>query len=363
MGLRVSPAPFQRNKRTTFQIMVELSCVLLVVLGVSIVFHFLKGGVKVGLSALLIAITALLTGLVIDVICALIFKKRKFKEIVDYVLHSYTYVTALIFSMTVCASTNPMIYYAVIVGMIFATVLGKVVFGGFGNNIVNPAGIGRMFIGLTFGALVSTVPGIGNGTVDGVTGSTVTAGMNWITGQLPAGFTIKDLFFGNYFGAIGETFAFVLIPAGIYLMIRQIIDYRITLSYLLTAFVLTFILGFVLKVDFPLTYAVTRILSGGLLFGAIFMLTDPVTAPNSPLGQLIYGIGAATLTVIIRVFGSLPEGVVFSIILMNLAVPVISSALKGQTDKKLGKQYAILGIFFVVCLAITCGIGFLKVGA
>ena len=362
MEFRISPAPHQRGKRTTFQIMLELSAVLLVVLGVSIVFHFLKGGVNLGVSAILIAVTALLTGLVTDVICALIFKKRKFKEIVDYVLHSYTYVTALIFSMTVAASTNPYIYYAVIAGMVFATVFGKVIFGGFGNNVVNPAGIGRMFVGLTFGALVSTVPGVSNGTLDAVTGGTVTSGIDWVTGAIPSGFTIKDLFFGNYFGAIGETMAFVLIPAGIYLMIRQIIDYRITLSYLLSAFVITFILGFVLKVDYPLTYAVTHILSGGLLFGAIFMLTDPVTAPTSPLGKIIYGIGAATLTVIIRVFGSLPEGVVFSIILMNLAVPVITSAIKGKTNAKLGKQYAIIGIFFVICLAITLGISLIKVG-
>ena len=358
MEFRLSPAPHQRENHTTFHIMLELSAVLLVVLGVSIAFHFIRGGVNYGVRALLIPLVALLTGAITDVVCALIFKKRKIKDIIDYVLHSYTYVTALIFSMTVTAGCS---FYAVIVGMLFATIFGKVIFGGFGHNVVNPAGIGRMFVGLSFGAIVSTVPGA-SGTLDAVTGSTITSGMNWVTGAIPSGFTIQDLFFGNYFGAIGETMAFVLIPAGIYLMVRKIIDYRITLSYLLTTFLITFILGFVLKVDYPLTYAVTHILSGGLLFGAVFMLTDPVTAPTSPLGKIIYVIGAATLTVIIRVFGALPEGVVFSIILMNLAVPVITSLIKGKTNAKMGKQYAIIGIFFVVCLAITCGISLLKVG-
>lgn len=358
MEFRVSPAPFQRGKRTTLQIMLELSAVLLVVLGVSIAFHFIKGGIDLGVKAIIIVVTSLLTGLLTDVACALIFKKFKIKEILDYVLHSYTYVTALIFAMTLTAGTS---IYAVIVGMVFATVLGKVIFGGFGQNVVNPAAIGRAFVGLSFGALVSTVPGV-SGTVDIVTGGTVTSSINWITGAIPSGFTIKDLFFGNYIGALGETFSFILIPAGIYLMVRKIIDYRICLSYVLSVFVMTFILGFVLKVSFPLTYAVTHLVAGGLLFGAVFMLTDPVTSPTSQLGKIIFGIGAAFFTVLIRVFGSLPEGVVFSILLMNLITPVISNFVKGQTHTNLVKKYAVIAVLFVVCLAVLCGISLLKVG-
>src|SRR5690554_5646179 len=137
MQFRMSPAPFQRGKQSTLKIMIELTAVLAVVWLAAIVFFFVKKEPTWALKAFLVGFIALLTAFVTDVVIALIFKKKG-KEILMYFVRSYSYVTALIFALIVPASMG---YFGLIFSVVFAIVIGKVLFGGFGYNIVNPAGI------------------------------------------------------------------------------------------------------------------------------------------------------------------------------------------------------------------------------
>lgn len=343
MQFRMSPAPFQRGKRTTLSIMLELSVVLCVVWLATIVFCFAKGEPVWAVHAILVGLIALVTSFVTDVVVALCLKKKG-KEIIDYFKYSYSYVTALIFALIVPASIP---YFALVFCVVFAIVIAKVFFGGFGYNIANPAAVARIVAGTAFGLGVVHIPDLI------VSGVTITTAMNWQTGALPSMFTHMDLFLGNYVGSMGETMTFLLIIAGIYLAVRKIIDYRLALSFILTIFILAFVLAFVLKIDFPLSYALSHVFLGGAMFGAVFMVTDPVTTPTSQLGKIIFGIGAGAITVLIRVSGALPEGVVFSIVLMNLVTPLIDRGIIGQTSDKKAKKWGLIALVFVGAIAVN----------
>ena len=248
MQFRMSPAPFQRGKRSTLGIMLELTAVLLVVWLAAIVFYFVKGEPSWGVRAILVGVIALATSFVTDVIVAFCLKKRG-KALIQYFLRSYSYVTAIIFALIVPASIP---YFALVFCVVFAIVVAKVFFGGFGYNIANPAAVSRIIAGVAFGLGVVNIPDLI------VSGATVTTALNWQTGAVPSVFSQMDLFLGNYVGAMGETMTLLLIVAGIYLAIRKVIDYRLALSYILTIFLLGLVLGFVLKIEFPFTYALTH---------------------------------------------------------------------------------------------------------
>lgn len=344
MQLRMTSGPFQRTKRSTTKIMLELFAVLCVVWIYAIVFHFVNVGPKNGISIILIGLVSILVSCLCDAVVGLI-KKVKLKDLFKHVLNSYSYVTGIIFALCLPANTS---LYVVVIGAIFGTVLGKLVFGGFGHNIVNPAGIGRMMVGVTM-SLGKTIVN------DGFSGGTITGNINWETGLIPGKFTLLDLFLGQHIGAIGETCAALLIACGIYLCIRKIINYRVVIAYVGTTFIISLALGLVFKVDYVLTYALTHLFAGGLLFGGVFMITDPVTGPTSPLGKVIYAIGAAMLTMLIRVFGKLPEGVVFSIILMNFVAPLIDSAIGGKTTTKKWKPWVISIAAIVIAVLVNVG--------
>ncbi len=195
-------------------------------------------------------------------------------------------------------------------GAAFAISIGKQIFGGLGHNIFNPALAGRAFLVASFPALMTRwiLP-------DGVTGATP-LGLLKLQGIKAA---YPSLFIGNIGGCIGETSALALLIGGIFLFYKRIIGWRIPVMYISTSFILAFIFG-----QDPLFH----ILAGGLLIGALFMATDYVTAPLTKKGRLIFGFGCGFLTMIIRLFGSYPEGVMFSILLMNAATPLIDRFTK-----------------------------------
>lgn len=348
MQLKMAPGPFQRSKRSTTKIMVELFAVLCVVWLYAAVFHFVNVNPENGLSILLIGIVSILVSCLCDVVVGLI-SKVAWKDMIKHVLNSYSYVTGIIFALCLPANTP---IFTVIIGSLFGTALGKLVFGGFGHNVVNPAGIGRIMVGL-FMTLGKTI------VQDGFAGGTITGNINWVTGLIPGNFTLLDLFLGQYIGAIGETCSLLLIIAGIYLMIRKIINYRVVVAYVGTTFIISLALGLVFNVDYILTYALTHLFAGGLLFGGVFMVTDPVTSPTSPLGKVIFAIGAAMLTMLIRVSGNLPEGVVFSIVIMNLVTPLIDGAIKGKTTNKKWKAWVISGCAIVIAVLVNVGFALL----
>ncbi len=348
MQLRMTPGPFQRTKRSTTKIMIELFAVLCVVWIFAIGFHFVNIGAGNGISVLLIGLVSILVSCACDIVVGLI-SKVAWKDMFKHVLNSYSYVTGIIFALCLPANTS---LFTVIIGSLFGTALGKLVFGGFGHNVVNPAGIGRIMVGLFMTLGKTIVP-------DGFAGGTITGNINWETGLIPGNFNLRDLFLGQYVGAIGETCSALLIVCGIYLAVRNIINYRVLVAYVATTFVIALGLGLVFKVDYILTYALTHLFAGGLLFGGVFMITDPVTSPTSPLGKVIFAIGAGMITMLIRVSGNLPEGVVFSIVIMNLVAPLIDSAIKGKTTAKVWKSWVIAGAALVIAVLVNVGFALL----
>jgi electron transport complex protein RnfD len=358
MNFAIGKGPFLRNRRTTTSIMLELFAVLFVIFGVSVAFYATKYNLMAGIRVLSIGLISIFTTLVIDVVVALIKGKRKIKDIAKFVLKSYSYVTALIFALCLPAGTS---FYVVIVGSIIATVIGKYVFGGFGNNIFNPAIIGRIFVGLCFPDKLQTIKVLENNSIDLVSGSTLTGSIDWNTGV--SSFAESDkvsllqTLFGEYQGAIGETFTILLIVAAIYLIVRGIINYRLTIGYLLTAVLCSIGIGFVEGVNLANigSYILTTMATGGLMFAAVFMITDPVTSPKSQDGKIIYASVAGFLAIFIRVFSSYPEGVMFSIALANMITPLIDSSIKGNTFENLTKRYLKIACVLVICLGVMTG--------
>ena len=222
----------------------------------------------------------------------------------------------------VCPVTIP--YWTIILGDLFAIILVKMLFGGLGRNIVNPALAGRAFM-FSWPVLMSTWVKVGFenaaglfSTADAVTAATPLAAMH--QGQLPAD-SIRDIFLGNVGGCIGETSALLLLLGFGYLLWRKVITARIPAAFIGTVALLTFLfpMGGNPRVDWMLC----QVLSGGLMLGAIFMATDYVTSPITKMGQIIYGIGCGVLTVMIRYFGGYNEGVSYAILVMNACIVLL----------------------------------------
>lgn len=221
----------------------------------------------------------------------------------------------------VCPVTIP--YWALILGDFFAIIVVKMLFGGLGRNIVNPALAGRAFM-FSWPVLMNTWVKVGFqnaagifSTADIVTAATPMASMH--QGQLPEA-SVWDMFLGNVGGSLGETSALLLLVGLVYLLARKIISLRIPLSYIGTVAVLAFV--FPMGND-RLSWMAAQVFGGGLMLGAIFMATDYVTSPVTKLGQIIYGIGCGVLTVLIRYFGGYSEGVSYAILVMNCCVVLL----------------------------------------
>ena len=238
----------------------------------------------------------------------------------------------------VCAPTLP--YWMLIIGDFFAIVVVKQLFGGLGKNFMNPALGGRAFLMLCYPVAMTTwvVPGIGADKWAGLGSGAVTmAGADIVTGATPlsADFmhggllpeaSLLDAFVGNVGGCIGEISALALLLGGIYLIVRGVIRARIPVAYIATVAVLTFL--FPLGGNGRLEWMAYQLCTGGLMLGAFFMATDYVTSPVTKKGEVIFGIGCGLLTVFIRYFGGYPEGVSYSILIMNCCVWLIDKVGK-----------------------------------
>ena len=222
--------------------------------------------------------------------------------------------------------------YMIVVGALVAIGIGKMAFGGLGNNPFNPALVGRVFLLISFPAKMTSwpVPHQLTAYTDAVTGATpmnligqIAGGNTAAADQLPA---LKELFMGTIGGCIGEVSALALLIGLVILLWRRVITWHIPVTILATVAVLTGIMWMINPVLYvnPLYH----LCSGGLMLGAIFMATDYVTSPMTPKGMVWYGIGIGFLTVVIRYFGSYPEGMSFAILLMNAVTPLINNWCK-----------------------------------
>ena len=220
--------------------------------------------------------------------------------------------------------------WIIAIGALAAIGIGKMSFGGLGNNIFNPALTGRIILLISFPAQMTTWPLVDAlkpfpmTYTDATTGATVLSLMN--EGALDKFPTAADMLIGNMGGSLGEVSAIALLLGMCYMLWKKIITWHIPVSIFVTVFVFT---GIMHLVD-PTQYAspFVHLLSGGLMLGAIFMATDYVTSPMSKNGMLVYGVGIGLLTVIIRLFGSYPEGMSFAIFIMNALTPLINSYIK-----------------------------------
>ncbi len=215
--------------------------------------------------------------------------------------------------------------------------LGKLVFGGLGQNLFNPALIGRAFLQAAFPGTITTWSSVGDlnsffsirpsnfalpfmqaspPAIDAVSTATPLAFIKF-DGEPAA---ISDLLIGNTAGSLGETCAVVIILCGIILAFRRTFDWRIPLAIMLTVFIFS---GIVWLIADGAPSPIYLLCSGGLLFGAVYMATDPVTSPIAPRGAWVFGIGIGILVVLIRLWGGFPEGVMYAILLMNAVTPLI----------------------------------------
>lgn len=216
--------------------------------------------------------------------------------------------SALVTGMLLALNLPPSLpYWMAVVGAVVAISLGKQIYGGLGANPFNPALIGRVFLMITFTTPMTTWIN----PVDGTTGATPLSLMK----MQGIATDYAKLFFGNVGGSLGETSAFLIIIGGLYLIYKEYVDWRIPVSYLGSVAILSVILG---------QDPIFHLLSGGLMLGAFFMATDMVTTPLSRFGKIIFGVGAGFFTVLIRFYGGYPEGVSFSILLMNAFTPLIN---------------------------------------
>lgn len=291
--LHISSSPHIHRNKTTTGIMLDVIIALLPAT--------IAGFLIFGLRALSVVMMCIAVCVLSEAVFNRIAKKT------DTIGDLSAVVTGLLLGLNLPANTP---LWQAVVGSVFAIVIVKCLFGGIGCNLVNPAITARVFMLIAFTDLAKPAfP------VDSVASATPLAAI--AQGETPE---ILDLFLGNVGGAIGETCKIALLIGGIYLIARGVISWVMPVSFIGTVFVLSFLIK-----DFSLSAALIQVLSGGLIIGAFFMATDYVTSPATAKGKVIFGIGAGIITVLIRFWGSYPEGVSFAILLMNILNPYINS--------------------------------------
>ena len=325
----VSAAPHTRSPITTKSIMQDV-IIALIPAALFGIFNF-------GLRALLIILATVLSCVVTEYLYCKFMKKPvnpwDFSDV----------VTGLLLALNLPVSVP--IWMAVL-GGVFAILIVKMLFGGLGQNFMNPALAARVFLLISFTSKMSSFtlekvssPGLkdflrdGALVLDGVSGATP-------LGQLKAGETVDllKLFVGHVGGTIGETSTLALLLGAAYLLYRKVISLRIPLSYILSFAIFALLFG---GKGFDVNYLLGQILGGGLILGAFFMATDYVTSPATHKGQIIYGIFLGIMTGLFRIVGTGPEGVSYAILLGNLLVPMIDNLTRpvafGRERVKNGK--------------------------
>jgi electron transport complex protein RnfD len=328
--LNVAPSPHQAGKDSVKKIMYGVVIALMPALAVS-VYYF-------GFEALKVTLVAVAACLIFE----WFFQKFLIKGPTS-INDGSAIITGILLAFNVPSSLP---IWMIIIGALVAIGVGKMTFGGLGNNPFNPALVGRVFLLISFPVDMTNWPLpkaiTQSGSVDGMTGATPLGQLS----QLKPGMDYADIlssqsgyadyFFGGMGGSLGEISAAAIIIGGIFMLWRKIITWHIPVTMLGSIAIFTAIMH---GVDSKL-YAdpAFHLLTGGVMLGAIFMATDMVTSPMTPAGMIIFGIGAGVLTVIIRIWGAYPEGVSFAILLMNAVVPLLNKAFKpkrfGEVIKK-----------------------------
>jgi electron transport complex protein RnfD len=323
--IRVSPAPHISGRFSTRSVMVD------VIIGLAPAMA--AAGYYFRMHAPILIAACVISCVATEWLCNLIRKKPNSLDDFSAV------VTGLILALSLPPGLP---VWTAVIGGIFSIAIGKMVFGGLGANIFNPAMVGRTFLTVSFGVLMTswTVPATINPSMPAVAQENV---LNERTQATPLAWSklaiknklgadiysekqFKSTFTGNVGGSLGETSVIALLLGGIYLLVRRTINFHIPLAVLSAAFVFA---GIAYLVDsYTYVQPFYHLTSGGLLLCAFFIATDPVTAPLTRRGMWVFGIGVGTLTMLIRIVGEYPEGVMFSVLLMNAVTPLIDRFLR-----------------------------------
>lgn len=293
----VSVSPHVREQSTTQSIMRDVIIALLPILAFG-VYHF-------GMGALQVIIISVVTCVVGELLFDLAIKKP------ITVFDGSAVVTGLILAINMPATA---VWWMPVLGGLFAIVAVKMLFGGLGQNFMNPALAARCFLLISFSGRMTDF------TMDGVSSATPLAAMK--AGEMP---DLLSLFLGFHGGCIGEVSALAILAGGIYLIVKKVISVRIPLTYILSTAAFILLINLINGGDTSVNYLLAQVLSGGLLVGAFFMATDYATSPITTKGQILYGLLLGLFTALFRTVGSSAEGVSYAIIICNLLVPLIEN--------------------------------------
>ncbi len=338
--LHISSSPHVREKRAVPHIMRDVVIALIPTIIASYIFF--------GLRAIFMTVTAVVAA----ILCEYIISTKMLKQS-GAVRDWSAIITGILVGANMPVSAP---LWMAALGSFFAIAVAKWAFGGLGNNFINPALAGRAFLMASYPAAMTGAAFLTGGRwgkvpefiagIDTTTGATLAAeNYDAITAATPLATltellsygvdiqaSFKPLFFGNSGGCLGETSIIAILIGAIYLLYRRVIGFTIPVTFIVTVFLLYLVFNGLegaspLSSD-AMSVATYQILSGGLFFGAVFMATDMVTSPITIKGQFIFAFGAGVLTFLIRKFGGYPEGVSYSILLMNLLVPLIDRYVK-----------------------------------
>ena len=294
----VSGTPHVRSKESIQSIMRDVIIALVPATAAGI-YYF-------GINALILIIAAIASSVIFEALCQKIMKKPVTVSDLSAV------VTGLLLAMNLPAAAP---VWVAIVGSAFAIIFGKQLFGGLGQNFINPALAGRAFLLASYPTEMTTwsVPN-GLEVADAATYATPLAQLK--AGHLDA--SLGELMLGQCGGTIGETCAIALIIGGVYLLYKHVISWKIPVIYIATVAILFAVVG-----RHGVRMPLQEIMAGGVMLGGIFMATDYASSPVTAKGQIIFAVGAGLITYLIRTFGGYPEGVSYSILIMNCCVPLI----------------------------------------
>ncbi len=310
MSLIVTSSPHVRDKKTTNIVMLH---VILALVPASITGVFLFG-----INALNIIVSSMAFAILIEFIINLIKKEK------TTIYDGSAALTGLLLALTLPPSIP---IWMVFIGNLLAIGIAKQTFGGLGHNIFNPAAVGRAFLFVAYPVAMTSwvLPSSWFGS-SAITTATALAK------EAPYVASTYQLFMGNVPGCIGETSAFALLLGAGWLFYKKILDWKIPVSFFLTIIIFSLIAQ---------TDPLFHLFAGGVMLGGLFMLTDYVTSPVTKHGRILFGVGAGLLTMSIRLFGSLPEGMNFSILLMNITVPLLDNLGVMIHLKLYNKKYGV----------------------
>lgn len=324
--LLVNSSPHYRSKDSTSSIMLDVIIAMLPVLVGSVIFF--------GFRALILTLVGIAACIAFESLFNWITKRKNTVSDLSAV------VTGMLLTFNLPVTTP---YWMVLIGAFFAIIVVKCLFGGLGKNFLNPALAARAFL-FSWPSIMTYFPrpfsdilwepsfifgepmftdGVVSDSLDAVSGATALKSLK--EGAYPES-GLMDLFVGNVPGSLGETSALLILLGLVYLLCRKVVTWHIPVCYLGSVALLTFL--FPVGGMTNLTYMAYELFSGGLMLGAVFMATDYTTSPLSRAGKIIYGVGCGCLTVLLRTYGSLPEAVSYSILMMNVVTLALDRYLK-----------------------------------